>query len=105
MVYRCDSDESKSNQNHFGKLLNLKNNNPKKGGTIMKKVKAVMILSNGIFGEKKLFNELEHYLTIHDDGTVTESHYINTVNDTVRYFDPERVWDEDFLHPYEIEEF
>lgn len=65
----------------------------------MKKVKAVMLIRCN-----RLFNELEHYLTFHDDGTITESHYINTVSGEKFDFNPERVWDKKFLKSYRIEE-
>jgi hypothetical protein len=70
----------------------------------MKQYKAVFEIKDRL--NHTLFDELEHYITIHDDGTILESHYVSHIMGAPKthVFTTPRVWDKSFLEDYILEE-
>jgi len=52
-----------------------------------------------------LFHEIEHFISVHEDGSVTESHYISYLMDfkgEKHEFNPPRPWDPNVLDKFKL---
>ena len=62
---------------------------------------ANLIIGETIWSTSRIFHEVTHFITIHEDRIVTESHYDNHLTGTHQFI-PARIWDYALLDRYQL---